>query len=74
MGYALWMRDDLAIAEGTHEYRAWGSAIIGRRNIFRLSDFRIRGGKNARGGAGYVGLFPSLEEVNAYLIQERRKN
>jgi hypothetical protein len=67
MGYALWVDGELAYAEGTHEYRAWGSAVVGIRTQFRLKDFRPRHGKRPRQGKEFIGLFPSLEEVNIYL-------
>lgn len=73
MGYALWVDGELAYAEGTHEYRAWGSAVVGLRTQFRLKDFRPRRGKRARAGQGFIGLFPSLEELNIYLRVQNKK-
>jgi hypothetical protein len=67
MGYALWVDGELAYAEGTHEYRAWGSAVVGMRTQFRLKDFRPQRGKRPRQGKEFIGLFPSLEELNIYL-------
>ncbi|MDZ7638456.1 MAG: hypothetical protein U5J83_09450 [Bryobacterales bacterium] len=62
----------MAYAEGTHEYRAWGSAVVGVRTQFRLKDFRLHAGKRPRLGKEFVGLFPSLEEVNIYLKTNKR--
>lgn len=67
MGYALWIDEELACAEGAHEYRAWGTAIVGVKTQFRLKDFRRTPGKRAREGKEFVGLFASLEEVNRFL-------
>jgi hypothetical protein len=74
MGYALWLDGELAYAEGTHEYRAWGSAVVGMCTQFRLKDFRPQRGKRLRQGKEFVGLFPSLEEVNIYLkVQNKNR-
>lgn len=71
MGYALWIDGDLAWAEGAHEYRAWGSAVVSVSTSFQLRDFRRHPGKRLRHGKNFVGLFPSLEEVNYHLRQRR---
>lgn len=71
MGYALWIDGDLAWAEGAHEYRAWGSAVVSTSTRFQLRDFRRLQGKRERRGDHFVGLFPSLEEVNYYLETRR---
>jgi|GEM_PF-2436943 len=73
MGYALWIDGDLAWAEGAHEYRAWGTAVVSARTGFRLRDFRRRVGKRERRGEPFVGLFPSLEELNYYLRTRQRR-
>ncbi|MCU0227797.1 MAG: hypothetical protein MUF01_09165 [Bryobacterales bacterium] len=72
MGYALWIDGDLAWAEGAHEYRAWGSAVISANTGFQLKDFRRHPGKRERRGRAFVGLFPSLEEVNHHLQRRRQ--
>lgn len=71
MGYALWIDGDLAWAEGAHEYRAWGHAVVSTQTGFRLRDFRKHPGKRERRGSQFVGLFPSLEEVNHHLRTRR---
>jgi hypothetical protein len=42
MGFALWIdaEQDLAWAQGTHEYRPMGTAVIALASQFRHSDFR----------------------------------
>ncbi len=74
MGYALWIDGDVAWAEGAHEYRAWGSAVVSASTGFRLKDFRRHAGKRERRGENFVGLFPSLEEVNFHLRERRSMN
>ena len=71
MGYALWIDGDVAWAEGAHEYRAWGTAVISANTRFRLANFRRMSRKRERRGENFVGLFPSLEEVNHHLRKRR---
>jgi hypothetical protein len=67
MGFALWMSNEEAWAQGTHEYRPMGCAVIARTGQFRSPDFnRYRRPPNLRSPL-FVGLFGSLEEVNVYL-------
>ncbi len=67
MGFALWMSTDEAWAQGTHEYRPMGCAVIARNGQFRAPDFnRYRRPPSLRSPL-FVGLFGSLEEVNVYL-------
>lgn len=74
MGFALWIDspDSLAWAQGTHEYRPMGSAVIGITDQFRPADFRSRRRCPWRLDRAFVGLFGSLEEVNAYLRKLRK--
>jgi hypothetical protein len=67
MGFALWIDRDLAWAEGTHEYRPMGAAVVAVTDRFRLRDFRAGRRSPVRRERGFVGLFGSLEEVNEYL-------
>jgi hypothetical protein len=67
MGFALWVANDLAWAEGTHEYRPMGAAVIAITDRFRARDFRPRRRCPARRERSFVGLFGSLEDLNAYL-------
>jgi hypothetical protein len=67
MGFALWIDRDMAWAEGTHEYRPMGAAVVAVTDRFRPRDFRAGRRSPVRRGRGFVGLFGSLEEVNDYL-------
>ncbi len=70
MGFALWIEGDLAWAEGTHEYRPMGAAVVGARGVFTARDFSSRR-RAPRGGAGFVGLYGSLSEINERLARGR---
>lgn len=69
MGFALWIDSGqgLAWAQGTHEYRPMGSAVIASTDQFRQRDFRRRRRPPADLRRSFVGFFGSLEEVNARL-------
>jgi len=69
MGFALWMSDDRAWAQGTHEYRPMGCAVIARNGQFRSPDFNRYRRSPDRWSPLFVGLFGSLEEVNVFLHQ-----
>ncbi len=65
------MSDDEAWAQGTHEYRPMGCAVIARNGQFRAPDFsRYRRCPDRRSPL-FVGLFGSLEEVNVFLGKGR---
>jgi hypothetical protein len=69
MGFALWIdaRNGLAWAQGTHEYRPMGSAVIASTDQFRHRDFRRLRRPPAHLRRSFVGLFGSLEEINIRL-------
>jgi len=71
MGFALWIEDGIARAEGTHEYRPMGVALVSASDIFRARDFDRRGRIRPRNGASFAGLFASLNHVNRHLVQRR---
>jgi len=71
MGFALWMDDQVAWAQGVHEYRPMGVAVISVTDLFRPRDFRFGPAAPPRGASDYVGLFASLGEVNAHLARRR---
>jgi hypothetical protein len=73
MGFALWVQDDLAWSEGRHEYQPMGRAVISRTDLFRDRDFRRSQRRVSDRLPGYVGLFASLGEVNAFLSGERAR-
>ncbi|MBL8236476.1 MAG: hypothetical protein JNM66_03600 [Bryobacterales bacterium] len=67
MGFALWRSDDQAWAQGTHEYRPMGCAVIAVNGQFRAPDFHRYRRPPGRNSPLFVGLFGSLEEVNEFL-------
>jgi len=71
MGFALWFRDGAAWAQGTHEYKPMGAAVIAESQLFRPRDFSRRRVAPPRKAEGFQGLFASLEDLNAYLKRQR---
>jgi hypothetical protein len=67
MGFALWIDGDLAWAEGLHEYRPMGVAVIAATDRFRPRDFDRRRPLLKRTGHAYAGLFASVGDLNAFL-------
>jgi hypothetical protein len=67
MGFALWIRGDEAIAQGTHEYRPMGVAIVGVRGVFTPRDFRRTRRGLSRMDPSLAGYFASLGEMNDFL-------
>jgi hypothetical protein len=74
MGWAVWTDESegTAWAQGTHEYRPAGAAVIALTDQFRPRDFRPQVRHPERLEAGFRGFFGSLEEVNRYLRRGRR--
>ena len=73
MGFALWLVDEAARAQGTHEYQPMGTAVIAETQLFRPRDFSGRRKAPSRKAEGFQGLFASLEDLNAHLRKTRRK-
>ena len=71
MGFALWIGRDLAWAQGTHEYRPMGAAVIAVTDLFAPRDFDPRRPAPSPREASFAGLFASLGEMNQYLRAER---
>jgi hypothetical protein len=69
MGFALWIdtRDRLAWAQGTHEYRPMGAAVVSVTDQFRPRDFRQWRRCPSRLRTSFAGFFGSIEEVNQRL-------
>ena len=75
MGFALWLTSDLAWAQGTHEYKPMGAAVIARSNLFHARDFDRYRRAPDRLDPAFAGLFASLGDVNAHLrSHSKRKN
>jgi hypothetical protein len=76
MGFALWIDGDVAIAQGTHEYRPMGAAAISSATVFTPRDFDRRRRAPRREDPRFAGFFASLGEVNDYLagVREGRRS
>ena len=74
MGFALWIdaSTDLAWAQGTHEYRPMGTAVIARTGQFRRLDFRQTRRRPAHLENSFAGFYGSLEDVNRILRAQPR--
>ncbi len=72
MGFALWIESDVAWAQGLHEYRPMGVAVVAVTDRFRHGDFDARRPAPSRARNDYAGLFASLEAVNLHLARMRR--
>ena len=76
MGFAVWIDagNALAWAQGTHEYRPMGTAVISQTDQFRHRDFLRNRRPPPHLESSFAGFFGSLEEVNARLrLQPRWK-
>lgn len=69
MGFGLWIdpENGLAWAQGTHEYRPMGAAVISSTDQFRHRDFHQSRKRPRELQRSFAGFFGSLEEVNARL-------
>ncbi len=71
MGFALWIEEDVAWAQGTHEYRPMGAAVISTTDLFQPRDFSFQRPARPRTDRAFVGLFASLGHVNRYMACHR---
>lgn len=71
MGFALWLDGELAWAQGTHEYRPMGAAVIHSGGVFTPRDFRPALRAPRRLDPRFAGFFASLGELNAWLRRRR---
>jgi hypothetical protein len=67
MAFAVWVDRELAWAEGTHEYRPMGVAVVAITDLFMPRDFVPRRKAPPREDVRFAGLFASLVDVNDYL-------
>jgi hypothetical protein len=74
VGFAVWIDDDreLAWAQGTHEYRPMGTAVIASRGQFRSRDFDRTRPAPSHLEKSFAGFYGSLEEVN-FRLRSRRE-
>jgi hypothetical protein len=73
MGFALWVERETAWAEGTHEYRPMGTAVISVTDLFRARDFDARRPLRKERDRDFAGFFASLVDLNDYLQGIRRE-
>ena len=73
MGFALWIDDDTAWAQGTHEYKPMGAAVIAASDLFRQQDFVSGRRCPSRLDRSFAGLFASLGDVNHYLRRAKKR-
>ena len=71
MGYALYRKDRILWAAGTHEYRPMGIAAIAVTDLFRPRDFRSGVKVPAEKEAEFLGFFASIVDLNDYLVRQR---
>jgi len=69
MGFAVWIDAEarVAWAQGTHEYRPMGTAVIALTDLFRQRDFVAARESPAHLRHCFAGFFGSLETVNDFL-------
>lgn len=74
LGFALWIDRGagLAWAQGTHEYRPMGMAVVSHKDQFRPKDFRQTRKRPPHLEHSFAGFFGSLEEVNVTLRSRDR--
>jgi hypothetical protein len=70
VGFALWTDSGLAWAQGTHEYKPMGTAVISATDLFRQRDFHPSRHVPEK-AATYVGLFASIVDLNDWLEKQR---
>jgi hypothetical protein len=72
MGFALWIDPEpgLAWAQGTHEYRPMGTAVIACSDQFRARDFTQIRRRPRHLETAFAGFFGSLEDLNGRLRAE----
>ena len=76
MGFAVWIDSEerVAWAQGTHEYRPMGTAVIAMSDQFRPRDFAPSRESPAHLRARFAGFFGSLETVNEFLHSTETRN
>jgi len=71
MGFALWIDKDLAWAQGTHEYRPMGAAVVSSTSVFAARDFAATRLTGLRPPGSFQGLFASLGHLNRHLSKRQ---
>lgn len=73
MGFALWTDGETAWAQGTHEYRPMGGAVVAAGDQFRGGDFNSGRLFRDLPESLFVGYFASLSMVNVWLRSKGRR-
>jgi hypothetical protein len=71
MGFALYRKDLVLWAAGTHEYRPMGAAAIAASDLFRQRDFKPANVAPLETEAEFLGFFASIVDLNDYLLRRR---
>jgi hypothetical protein len=73
VGFAVWIDREggYSWAQGTHEYRPMGTAVVSKQDQFRPRDFRQTRRRPEHLEKAFAGFFGSLEEVNVNLRARR---
>lgn len=71
MGFALYRKDLILWAAGTHEYRPMGVAAIAVTDLFRPRDFNPAIKAPREKEAEFLGFFASIIDLNDYLARQR---
>lgn len=72
MGFALYIKDGVSWAEGTHEYRPMGVAIISATDYYRPRDFHPARRRPSHNQQAFQGIFASIGHMNQYLMAKRQ--
>jgi hypothetical protein len=75
MGFAVWVdeAEQVVWAQGTHEYRPMGTAVIALADQFRRRDFRQSLRRPASVNSLFAGFFGSLETVNQFMRDDKKR-
>jgi hypothetical protein len=71
MGFALFVDRETVWAEGTHEYRPMGVAVVSITDLIMARDFTPARKVPLREDIRFAGFFGSLVDVNDYLKARR---
>jgi hypothetical protein len=71
MGYALYRKEGVLFAAGTHEYRPMGVAAISITDLFRPRDFTPKIPAPREKEVEFLGFFASIVDLNDYLLRTR---
>jgi len=75
LGFAIWIdeQERVAWAQGTHEYRPMGVAVVAITGQFRAADFRQSLRRPRSADPLFAGFFGSLETVNDYMREHKKR-